>query len=342
MEIPSVLISDTNGNLSEDLFKIHIDNPAITSWFTDAVAEKRTLNVSLNNVRLDSIPNIANSTYKTFLAYNGTLGYSNKVFSTVVLESSGIFDSNNMPTIVYNPSEVSMPAAVDLDEAVIDIKMYNGTVDILRYSEGILNTGEKSYFVKSVRSFPTVITGLPNVSGNRVFMDGWYSYTTIIFRNIAVGALVVKDTFYGIEGFIFKASDNGQMFKNATTGDIVILRAGDNTVAQGVVQKNNEDYEQMLFSLNETTGISAQANNVYIHSQLMVTDELRDAITAEAVDAAYMDQEDYVDFQTWQKLTLKRMAASVMFQNGLFENAQIILESARAMCTSGKYNTNCR
>lgn len=342
MEIPSVLISDTNGSLSNDLFKIHIDNPAITSWLTDGVAEKRTLNVALNNVRLDSIPNIANSTYKTFLAYNGTLGYSNKVFSTVVLESSGIFDPGNLPAVVYNPSEVTLPAADTLDDVVIDIKMYNGTVDILKYSEGILNTGEKAYFVKSVRSFPTTITGLPNVAGNKVFMDGWYSYTTIIFRNVMVGAFVVKGTFYGIEGFIFKASDDGQMFKDAATGDIVILREGDNTIAAGVVQVNNEDYEQLLFSLNETTGTSAQANNVYIHSQLMVTDQLRDAITEEAVEAAFMDEGDYVDFQNWQKLTLKRMAASVMFQNGLFENAQIILESARALCTSGKYNSNCK
>jgi hypothetical protein len=46
-------------------------------------------------------------------------------------------------------------------------------------------------------------------------------------------------------------------------------------------------------------------------------DQIRDAI-AEAVSAAFAEPTDYVDFQNWQKLTLKRMAASVMFQNGLF------------------------
>jgi len=342
MEIQSVLISDTNGSIATDLFKINVDNPAISSWLSDDVAEKRTLNVALNNVRLDSIPNITNSTYKTFLAYNGSLGYSNKVFSTVVLESSGIFDPLNAPAISYNPSEVSMPAAEDLDDTVIDIKMYNGTVDILKYSEGILNTGEKSYFVKSVRAFPTVITGLPNVSGNKVFMDGWYSYTTIIFRNLSVGSMVIKDNFYGVEGFIFKASDNGQMFIDTVTEDVFILKDEHNTVAEGIIQTANEDYEQLLFSLNETTGTSSQANNVFIHSQLMVTDQIRDAITAEAVEAAFMDQGDFIDFQNWQKLTLKRMAAAIMFENGLFENAQIILESARSFCNSGKFNTNCR
>lgn len=342
MEIQSVLVSDTNGSIATDLFKIHVDNPAISAWLSDNVAEKRTLNVALNNVRLSSIPNITDSTYKTFLTYNGTLGYSNKVFSTVVLESSGIFDPNDMPTISYNPSEISVPAADMLDDTVIDIKMYNGTVDILKYSEGILNTGEKSYHVKSVRSFPTVITGLPNVSGNTVYMDGWYSYTSIIFRNLPVGSTVIKDNFYGIDGFIFKASHDGQMFINTSTGDVYILRDQDNVVSEGIVQVSNEDYEQLLFSLNETTGTSAQANNVFIHSQLLVTDQIRDAIVAEAVEAAFADQSDYVDFQNWQKLTLKRMGASVMFQNELFESAQVILESARTLCNSARFNLKCR
>ena len=132
------------------------------------------------------------------------------------------------------------------------------------------------------------------------------------------------------------------MFIDTVTEDVFILKDEHNTVAEGIIQTANEDYEQLLFSLNETTGTSSQANNVFIHSQLMVTDQIRDAITAEAVEAAFMDQGDFIDFQNWQKLTLKRMAAAIMFENGLFENAQIILESARSFCNSGKFNTNCR
>jgi hypothetical protein len=77
MDIPSVLISDTNGSLASDLFKIHVDNP-ISASLTDEVSKSRMLTVALDNVRLDSVPNIHNSTYKIFLAYNGTLGYSIK------------------------------------------------------------------------------------------------------------------------------------------------------------------------------------------------------------------------------------------------------------------------
>jgi hypothetical protein len=122
--------------------------------------------------------------------------------------------------------------------------------------------------------------------------------------------------------FIFKASDNGQLYIDAATNNKVILRPGDNTTAQAVQQKN-EDYTQLLFQLNETTGTGAHGNNVFIHSAL-VTDQIRDAITAEAVSAAFAEPTDYVDFQNWQKLTLKRMAASVMFQNGLLRTLKLL------------------
>lgn len=341
MDIPSVLIADTNGSLASDLFKIYVDSPVISASLTDEQTKTRTLDISLNNVRLDSVPNISNSTYKTFLAYNGSLGYSKKVFTTVVKEDKGLFDSSKPPVLSYNPATISRPSAQTLEDVVIDIKMFNGTVDVLRYAEGELNNGEKTYFVKEARSYPTTITGLPNIAGNKVVLDGWYSYTTVIFRNIDEGAAIVKGNFYAVSGFIFKASDSGVMYKNHGEGTVLILKPTDSSLTTATVQKKNEDYTDILMSLNETTGTSAQGNNVFIHSQLLVTDQIRDAITSEAVSAAFSEPTDYVDFQNWQKLTLKRMAASVMFQNELFENAQIILESARMLCTSGKYNSNC-
>jgi hypothetical protein len=69
--------------------------------------------------------------------------------------------------------------------------------------------------------------------------------------------------------FIFKASDNGQLYIDAATNNKVILRPGDNTTAQAAVQQKNEDYTQLLFQLNETTGTGAHGNNVFIHSQLL-------------------------------------------------------------------------
>jgi hypothetical protein len=65
------------------------------------------------------------------------------------------------------------------------------------------------------------------------------------FRNIAEGATVVKDTF-ALNEFIFKASDNGQLYIDAATNNKVILRPGDNTTAQAAVQQKNEDYTTVV------------------------------------------------------------------------------------------------
>jgi hypothetical protein len=338
--IKSVSVVDTNGNLADDIIKIYADKPAVTASLTDGSTGKRNLKVSPSNVRFDSIPNISGSTYKTFLAYNGTLGYSNKVFSSVVAQNSGLFISSAPPSLEYSPSDIVQPEQAELSTDVIDIKMYNGQIDVLKYSEGVLSNGEKSYFVTSRRAYPTTVTSLPNASGKKLYMDGWYSYTTIIFRNIELGGAVSKGNFYGFKGFIFKATDNGTLFQNEGSSILAILKEGDTASINSVEQNKNENYEELLFSLNETTGLASQGNNVYVHSQILVMDEIRDAITSEAVKSAFAIDTDYVDFQNWQKLSLKRLGANVMFQNELFENAQIIIESARNLCSKERYNFN--
>jgi hypothetical protein len=63
----------------------------------------------------------------------------------------------------------------------------------------------------------------------------------------------------------------------------------------------------------------------------LVTDQIRDAITAEAVSAAFAEPTDYVDFQR-QKLTLKNGRIGYVSERA-FENAQIIMESARDLLT---------
>ena len=332
MEVNNILIDDTNGVLSEDLFKSNVDKEALSVWFS--VVGERTLKMSANNVRYNSIPNIHGSTYITYLAYNGTLGYSNKVFTTVLVEDSGIFNVASPPILEYNPGEVTAPDGVEeLENVVIDIKMYNGTVDVLQYREGYLDTGEKTYKVKSIRSYPTTITKLPNVYGSKVSLDGWYSYTQVVFRNIGPGDTLIEGNFYGYEGFIFKASQNGVMYKDVD-GNIRSVR-GLEDPADAPIQTENTNYEEILFSLNETEAMTADGNSVYLHSQVLITEEIRDAIVKEVIEASKDDCYcSGCEFADWQKLTMKRAAAAVYFENGLYEQAQIIIESSRAMCTN--------
>lgn len=340
MDVKNIIIDDTNGDLAKDLFKNHDQQSALSVWFAED-SDKRVLNLSTNNIKFDSIPNLQNSTFITYLAYNGTLGYTNKVFSTVVAQNSGLFNVNEPSVLVYNPDGlISADTQEELDERVMDIKMYNGQIDVLEYSEGILKDGQTTYKTKTTRSYPSTISSLPNVSKDTVFLDGWYSYTNIIFRQLEIGSLVSKDTFYGVDGFIFKASDSGYFYSNDETGQYYILPEGETLISNGIVQVENIDYEEMLFGLNETSGTSAQANNIYLHSQVLITDELRNAITREIVHSAWEDKNG-CDFADWQKLMLTRLSASIMFENELYENAQIILESSRTMCSSGDYESKC-
>jgi hypothetical protein len=112
--------------------------------------------------------------------------------------------------------------------------------------------------------------------------------------------------------FIFKASDNGQLYIDAATNNKVILRPGDNTTLRRLQQRMKITHN-CCFNL---TRLQGHGNNVFIHSAFLVTDQIRDAITAEAVSAAFAEPTDYVDFQNWQKLTLKEWPHRLCFRTG--------------------------
>ena len=336
-DIKNILIDDTHGDLEKDLFKNHPQKTSLSGWF-DIVEGKQVLHLSANNIRYDSIPGVNNVTYKTFLTYNGTSGYAKKVFSALIAEDKGKFDTHNVPVLKYDPNKVIDITDIDeLDDVVIDIKMYNGTVDVISYHDGILRNGEKVYKAKSVIAYPTTIKKLPNISNDTVFLDGWYSFTQILFRNLVTGGAVIEGSFYAAPGdFIFKANASGLLGWDSAQ-ELYTIKKADGSI---VAQEANENYKEILFSLNESTGTSAQANNIYLHSQVLVTEELRDAITQEIVQASCKDANG-CDFADWQKLVLKRISASIMFENELYENAQIIMESARDLCSNIDHSSPC-
>ena len=347
MNIESILVQDTNGDLANDILKNDLDKEALSAWFTNIEGtDKKTINFSANNVRYDSIPNINGSTYVTFLTYNGSSGYKDKIFSTIVATDEGIFESGNVPILRYSPVEFDNISAMEhLDDVVVDIKMYNGTIDVLNYADarmgyGPLTKGSNGYIVKSRRSFPTKIDVLPNIRGKRVYMDGWYTYTQVIFRDIVDGDDIVEGNYYSKEGKIYKASAYGRYYMDNDYSGVVIRTSDGIPVDDGLVRASTFTYEDILFSLNETADISPQGNSVFLHSQVLITEELRYAILQEIIDVACKEKIG-CDFMEWQKLQLKRISASIMFENGMFEKAQIILESAREACMGGGFNLNC-
>ena len=53
MDVKNILIDDTNGDLSKDLFKNHIKESALSVWFAED-SKKRVLNLATNNIKFDS------------------------------------------------------------------------------------------------------------------------------------------------------------------------------------------------------------------------------------------------------------------------------------------------
>jgi len=346
MNTESILVQDTNGDLANDILKNDPDKEALSVWFTKFPnTDKAVINFSANNVRYDSIPNISAATYLTKLTYNGSAGYQNKIFSSVVAEDTGIFDKNNVPVLTFDPSNViDIPEIPVLEDVVLDIKMYNGTIDLLNYADsrmgyGPLSKGSNQYIVKSRRSFPTQVDTLPNVCGKKIYVDGWYTYTQIIFKDLIEGSEIMDGNYYGRDGIIYKASCYGKYYITSS-GEGYVVDSGGNTIENCMTVVSQVDYEEMLFSLNETADMSPQSNSVFLHSQVLITEELRVAILQEIVDITCKGKSG-CDFMDWQKLNLKQLSAGIMFENGMFEKAQIILESAREMCHGLGFNLNC-
>lgn len=343
MDVKNILVHDTSGDLSKELFKLQPDLPAVSTWL-EVVGEnvriadkpKQVLKLAVNNIRYDSLPGVENITYVTYLAYNGTLGLKDSVFSTVVSSDRGVFNRQDVPILTYDPGNtIEYDSEEGLEDAVLDIKFYNGTVDVITFQEGVLVDGIKKYNAKSIRTYPYRATAMPQVSNSKVFLDGWYSYTHMLYRDISEGDIVIKGTIYAYRGRIFKASAEGSFSVDAITEDLLILIGSQNTAA---IQNTEVRYEDVLFGLNEGSSVSGHGNTVFLGSQVLITDELRDAITKETLSMA-MCANSAADFADWQKLILKRNAAAIMFENGLFENAQIILESARTECTNNGYRS---
>jgi len=337
MEIKNILIKDDKGILGTDAFKYDPSTEALGVIFDPAQPNTRVLAFSPNNVNFGAVPNMVPSSYQVFVTYNGTLGYSNRMFSTVVAEEHGVFDLTNIPTTVYDPNGVNaVTNAEELQDVVIEISMFNGVVDVLNYSEGYLNVGNKDYVVQSRRAFPTVITSMPHIDYKKVQLDGWYSYTFIAFRDISVGATIIKGIIYGIDGFIFKAPYDGVLYEDA---EGYYSYSVSTPPIKGYLEENH-NYEDHMFNLNQSSGISGNADTVYLHTQVLITDTIRDAIVAEVIEISCQNNTG-CDFMDWQKLSMKRMAAYVMFENGLYEKAQVIMESARTMCLNKKIDLTC-
>lgn len=338
MEIKSIEVRDTSGVLSKPIWKTTPSEPGTLAWFDMSKSNKRQLNVAPTNVDFEAANSISSKyTYKAVLVYNGTMSTKDRLFKNIVKESSGVFTTDSDAMLTYSPDGLEMPPMEALDDVVMDISMHTGMIDVLEYREGELTRGGKSYAVKARHSYPTIIKTLPNIEKDVVFLDGWYSYTFIKFVDVeAKGATAFVGEYYSFKGKIFKATRTGAVIISGNQIYIVDIHDFDVEDIEAAdisaeLQDDEGDFADMIMSLYPSDGVGDNYNHAYIESQLLVTDELRDAITNEILCTAMCDT-SACDFADWQKLALKRQAAAIMFWNELYRNAQVVIESSRKMC----------
>ena len=351
MEIKSIEIQDTSGELINRKWRGGSTHSVVRSWFDEDENMSRRLNVSPANLRMSTVfGRQAHSTYVAYLAYNGTNSTSSRIFRNIVAQETGVVDVSAAPVLSYSPNGLEMPAKEDLDDVVIDIKLHTGQADILEYREGSLSRGGKSYGIKAVHSYPATVTTLPNAEQNTVYFDGWYTYDFITFRDLETGVSeVVADMYYSFEGLVFKASISGKFYALGEIGNRSLYvkpvedqdqdQQGDQDTDEedfikqsSSVQDTDIEYLDLIMNLKNSDGVGDAYNHAYLETQLLITDEIRDAITKEILCAATCKDGVGSTLGAWQKLTLKRQAAAIMFYNELFRNAQVIIESSRKMC----------
>jgi hypothetical protein len=340
METKSILVKDTEGLFSKELYKLYPELSAVSVGF-DYTTAHQEMRFTADNIRYSSLPGGGKSlSYATFLTYNGTMGYDGRVFSTVVNKSHGVFNYADIPSLLYKPNEyisnLHIPTAAS---SVLEINQLTSSIRIFDYSTLPYTFNDRTYEVKYEHSYPVIVTGLPNIVNKTVFLDGWYSYTHVIFRDVEVGGPVTAGKVYAYIGFIFVASHSGSFNLAPITKNPIIYEAGFvGTPPKYYEQVNKRDYETILFYLGTTDTTDPQAGAMFVHSQVLVLQQIKDAIVKEVTGASacYKTACDWMD---WQKLKLKQVSAYVLFDNLSFEKAQIVVESSRSMCLGNLDNT---
>ena len=352
MNIKSIEIKDTNGSLSKDVWKTTINESSVTPVFDDSDDNKRIIKLSPGNVNFVTVGGRGN-TYKSYLTYNGTLSTKDQLYKRVVAEDVGAMVGTTAPVLTYSPNNSIMPSKEDMQNELIqlNISMHTGVADVLEYREGSLTRGEKSYKVKAIHNYPMTITEMPNMEKDVVFLDGWYTYTFVMFRDVISNVTrAEKGLYYASKGTMFKASKSGLVIVQSDGSvyilyDEFVLEDGleDNVDFREVVgaelQADGGDYLDLRMQLDARDGVGDNYNHSYVESQVLITDEIRDAITREIMCSLCTDDTGCT-FADWQRLTLKRQAAFIMFENGLYRNSQTLIESSRKLCHS-KYKDEC-
>jgi len=338
MNIPLAYPVDSHGVLIKDIFKLDPEESVVDTRVEyiegfDIVTYIPKLVLSYSNIDYVSLPGLIpdNSTYMYVLAYNGTLGRSSGLYSQVVLTEEGVLDVTSPPVFTYEPNNLQYSVNTKPSDVILDINFYTAEANILQF-KGVPVGGNNGPWESVYKySYPFDMTLTPASVNKKTYFDGWYTSTFVVFRDVGNGSQAIENEIYSYEGFVGKAVATGR-FEITSGGDLVLVDTDQNIIEEPLATIT---YEEFILASNNFTDINSSGGGLLANTQVMVSDELNNAIIAElksiSLDPAC---DDVCTIGDWQKLQQKRLGSHIYFREGDFRKAQIIMESARRFCAT--------
>jgi len=327
MDIKNIYNKDTDGGLSEPLYKIDPNESALNSSIEYLLEGNPSIITVPSNIDYTVIPDIgSNMTYRYILNYNSTMGRK-RLFSQLVKDEQGVLDVGNLPVFTYTPAALDYNADTKNEDVVLYVNFYTQEANILQFIGGEGNT--PPFEAVYSHTFPFSADLMPNFNGQDVFLDGWYSQVFVIFKDVKAGDIAIKGNIYGYNGISGTASISGTFRIDQNTQELKI----EDENGELVEPFNASNYADIMLAIWTLTNMDANASGYMVNTQTIVTEETNLAIINEikniSLDPAC---DDICSIADWQRLQQKKLGAYIHFTEGNYRKAQVILESAREVC----------
>lgn len=329
MDIPKAYSKDSHGALTSTLYKVDIEQTCLTSTVHHNESGEPVLSVIYDNIAYDRISAGVPTgyTYKFVMSYMGTMGRKD-LYSQIVMNESGELTTTAPPRFDYTVGGLMYESAKPSD-VILNVNFYTGEANILQF-KGVPVGGNNPPFQNVYKySYPFTATMLPNRAGTESYFDGWYNNVYVVFTDIVYGDVAVKGDIYGHKGTTGLAAVDGTFAFDGETLQIIDAEGEPHAPFT-----DTETYEEVMLAIGRLSGDATGAPGLMADSQILVTEELNNAIINELKEIACDPAcDDTCSIADWQKLQQKRLGAYIHFTEGNFRKSQVIVESSRKTCS---------
>lgn len=336
MDVPLAYPKDSHGIITNDGNKIDpfesVLSASVEHTSTADHTYSPTLHIAYDNIDYNNIPNfpLGDITYKYILAYNGTMSRSKGLYSQVLDTKEGQLAVDMPLAFKYNPQELQYTQGTEAEAVILDVNFYTAEANILQF-KGVPVGGNNGPFTNVYKySYPFNMSYTPMSEYNKTYFDGWYTSTLVLYRDVTHNLTAIAGEVYAFRGVVGKANASG-VFDISSTGVLTIY-------ADGVYTEDPLTpltYEEFILESNNLMGVNSHDTGVLANTQILVTDELNNAIINELKNISCDPAcDDTCSIADWQKLQQKRLGAYIYFTEDDYRKAQVIIESSRSVCNS--------